>query len=93
MAGARTTKARSAHAAPVDHVGTHSPRDPAEYSNNDRLGDSHCDSRNRRNARILPGSRGPALTRRGSVQRTVKKAWGARAIPAKEAGQSTVQSR
>src|SRR5215469_1739189 len=79
MAGARTTKARSAHAAPVDHLGTHSPRDSAEYRYNVRLGDSHSDSRNRRNARVLPSTRRPVLARRCSVQRTVKKAYGLQA--------------
>src|SRR6516162_239372 len=74
MAGAPTAKARSAHAASVDHLGTHSARYSAESSNNDRLGNSRSDSRNRRDARVLPGSRRPALACRGSVQRTVKKA-------------------
>src|SRR6516165_9403241 len=74
MAGARTAKARSAHAASVDHLGTHSPRDSAESGDNGRLGNPRSDSRNRRNARVLPGSRRPALARRGSVRRTVKEA-------------------
>src|SRR5215469_23755 len=82
MAGARTTKARSAHAAPVDHVGTHSPLDSAEYRYNVRLGDPHSDSRNRMNARVLPSTRRPVLARRGSVQRIVKKARCARAFHA-----------